>query len=87
LANGSADLLFGDRNALLNWTNGDKGGACCRLVGVDYADPVYFGAGAGIALRAEDETLLARIDKALAEMKKDGTQKQIALRYFGQNLR
>ncbi|HEY4343977.1 MAG TPA: transporter substrate-binding domain-containing protein [Parvibaculum sp.] len=87
LANGRADLIFADRNALLSWTADDKGGACCRLVGVDYADPVYFGEGAGVALRAGDEALLGRVDKALEEMKKDGTQKQIAVRYFGQGIR
>lgn len=87
LASGRADLLFGDRNALLNWTMNDKGADCCRLVGVDYSDPVYFGEGAGIATRADDEALLARIDKALKEMKADGTQRKIALRYFGQGIR
>jgi polar amino acid transport system substrate-binding protein len=86
LANDRADLLFADRNALLGWTMSGKG-ACCRLVGVDYSDPIYFGLGAGIALRAGDEELRSRIDKALEALKKDGTQTRIALRYFGQSIR
>lgn len=87
LANDRADLLFADRNALLIWTMSGRGAACCRLVGVDYADPMYFGVGAGIALRADDGTLRARIDKALDAIKADGTQTQIAMRYFGQSIR
>jgi polar amino acid transport system substrate-binding protein len=87
LASGRAELLFADRNALLSWTMGGKGAGCCLLVGVDYSDPMYFGEGAGIALRAGDEALLARVNKALGKIKADGTQRQIALRYFGQSIR
>lgn len=87
LANGRADLLFADRNALLRWTMNGEGEGCCRLVGGDYADPVYFGEGAGVAVRSEDETLLAEIDETLTRMKTDGTKKGIALRYFGQAIR
>lgn len=87
LANGRADLLFADRNTLLRWVMNGKGADCCRLVGGDYADPVYFGEGAGIAVRSDDEALRAEIDKTLTKMKTDGTQKGIALRYFGQAIR
>ncbi len=87
LANGRADLLFADRNALLRWTMNGKGAECCRLVGGDYADPIYFGEGAGVAVRSDDEALRAEIDKTLTRMKADGTQKGIALRYFGQAIR
>jgi ABC-type amino acid transport substrate-binding protein len=48
---------------------------------------MYFGEGAGIALRAGDEALLVRVNKALGKIKADGTQRQIALRYFGQSIR
>jgi polar amino acid transport system substrate-binding protein len=87
LANGRADLLFADRNALLRWTMSGKGAECCRLVGGDYADPVYFGEGAGVAVRFDDDALREEIDKTLAKMKTDGTYKEIALRYFGQLIR
>lgn len=87
LVNGRADLLFADRNALLRWMMSGKGAECCRLVGRDYNDPIYFGPGAGIALRVEDEALLASIDKALVELNADGTQAKISTRYFGQNIR
>lgn len=84
LAKGRADLLFGDRNALLRWTMNGEGAECCRLIGRDYADPIYFGEGAGVAVRSDDEALRMEIDETLARMKTDGTMKSISLRYFGQ---
>jgi polar amino acid transport system substrate-binding protein len=87
LADHSADLIFADRNALLRWTSGGDGGLCCRLVGVDYNDKSYFGAGAGIALRADEEDLRDKIDAALAAMIVDGTYARISTRYFGQSIR
>ena len=87
LADRRADLLFADRNALLIWLKNKGQGACCRLVGGDYSNPKYFGGGAGIAVRAGDKPLLAQINKALAEMARDGTQADIARSYFGQNIR
>lgn len=82
LADGRADLLFADRNALLRWTS-NEGGACCGLVGPDYADPVFFGKGAGIALRADDGgALRARFDTALSALVADGTYAGISARYF-----
>ncbi|HEX7776259.1 MAG TPA: transporter substrate-binding domain-containing protein [Parvibaculum sp.] len=87
LADRRADLAFADRNALLSWISGGDGGRCCRLVGVDYTDKSYFGAGAGIALRADEEDLRDKIDAALAAMMADGTYAQISGRYFGQSIR
>lgn len=86
LAAGEADLLFADRNALLRWILNDGQAACCRLAGMDYTDPAYFGAGAGIALRSSDEALRGRLDAALSAIVSDGTYARISTRYFGQNI-
>lgn len=85
LAKGEVDLVFGDRNALLRWLS-SKEGACCRLVGSDYADPAYFGEGAGIALRAGDEVLRDRVNEALAALVSDGTYARISTRHFSTNI-
>ncbi|MCF8469533.1 MAG: transporter substrate-binding domain-containing protein [Parvibaculum sp.] len=86
LAQGRVDLLFADRNALLRWTS-KEGGMCCRLVGPDYADPVFFGKGAGIALRADDGgALRARFDAALSALVADGTYARISARYFSASI-
>lgn len=86
LAEGRADLLFGDRNALLRWTASGRGAACCRLSGSGYADPAWFGEGAGIALRAEDADLRDRMNGALEALVTDGTYARISARYFADNI-
>jgi arginine/ornithine transport system substrate-binding protein len=52
----------------------------------DYVGPEYkggmLGDGAGIALRKEDTELLARFNKALAEIRADGTYDKITAQYF-----
>ncbi|MGD8105386.1 lysine/arginine/ornithine ABC transporter substrate-binding protein ArgT [Pantoea sp. FN0302] len=62
-------------------------------VGKDYAfagpavkDDKIFGVGTGIGLRKEDSELKAAIDKAFAEMRKDGTYDKIAKKYFDFNV-
>jgi polar amino acid transport system substrate-binding protein len=87
LAGRNVDLLFADRNALLRWTRGGDGALCCRLIGVDYMDKSYFGAGAGIALRADEEGLRNELDAALSGMIADGAYARISARYFGQSIR
>ncbi len=87
LAGRNVDLLFADRNALLRWTQRDGGALCCRLVGVDYTDKSYFGSGAGIALRADEEELRDEFNAALAGVIADGAYARISARYFGQSIR
>lgn len=86
LASGKADLLFADRNALLQWTATRKGMTCCRLVGSDYSDPKYFGEGAGIVLREEDALLRDELNRALSSIIADGTYAAISSRYFDQSI-
>jgi histidine transport system substrate-binding protein len=45
-------------------------------------DQEIFGVGGGIGVRKEDTDLLARLNKAIAEIRKDGTYDQIARKYF-----
>ncbi len=86
LAGGRADLLFADRNVLLRWTASGGGAVCCRLAGSSYADPAWFGEGAGIALRADDKALRDRLNSALEELVVDGTYARISARYFANNI-
>lgn len=87
LIDGKAGLVFGDRNALLNWMKHGGGEGCCRMVGGDYDDPAYFGAGAGMAFRATDTKLREDVNRIIAEIKRDGTELNIARPYFGQTIR
>ncbi len=86
LASGKADLLFADRNALLQWTASRKATTCCRLVGSDYSDAAFFGEGAGIVLRAGDVSLRDELNKALAAIIADGTYAAISSHYFNQSI-
>lgn len=52
------------------------------FIGPAFTDAKYFGTGAGIALRKSDTELLGRVNKAIAEMRKDGTYKKIQQKYF-----
>ncbi|MDO8420766.1 MAG: transporter substrate-binding domain-containing protein [Parvibaculum sp.] len=82
-----AALLFGDRNALLNWMLRGGGDGCCRMVGGDYDDPVYFARGAGVAMRSDQPGLRMKINQAISDMANDGTETRIARAYFGQSIR
>ncbi|SAL55975.1 cationic amino acid ABC transporter, periplasmic binding protein [Caballeronia terrestris] len=57
-------------------------GAGFDFAGKDIVDPKILGNGAGIGLRKEDTDLKTKIDKAIADIIKDGTYKKIEKKYF-----
>ena len=57
-------------------------GAGFDFAGKNIDDPKTLGNGAGIGLRKEDTDLKAKIDKAIADIIKDGTYKKIEKKYF-----
>ena len=57
-------------------------GANFDFAGKDLDDPKTLGNGAGIGLRKEDTDLKAKIDGAIAGMRKDGTYDKLAKKYF-----
>ncbi|WP_323120470.1 ABC transporter substrate-binding protein [Burkholderia alba] len=84
-----ADLLAGRLDATLqDAVQADIGflktprGAGYGFAGPDLDDPKILGEGAGIGLRKEDTDLKAKIDKAIADMRKDGTYDKLAKKYF-----
>ena len=84
-----ADLLSGRLDATLqDAVQADIGflktprGAGFEFVGKDLDDPKTLGTGAGVGLRKEDTDLKAKMDKAIADMIKDGTYKKIEQKYF-----
>jgi lysine-arginine-ornithine-binding protein len=82
LANGRLDGILADSVVLYEWLNKTEDGKCCKFVGTPYKDVKYFGEGAGIALRKEDEDLKAMFNKALAEIVADGTYQKINEKFF-----
>ena len=84
-----ADLISGRMDAALqDAVQADLGflktprGAGFQFVGKDLEDKKILGSGAGIGLRKEDTDLKAKIDKAIANIIKDGTYKKIEKKYF-----
>jgi polar amino acid transport system substrate-binding protein len=77
LNTGRLDALVHDKFPLLDWLAKD-GKDCCTLLGdIQGTDDEV-----AIAVRQEDNALRERLNKALAEIIKDGTYQQIASRYF-----
>ncbi len=81
LAAGRIDLILADSIVLYEWLEtGD--GSCCTFVGDAYSNPDYFGFGAGIALRQDDDELRERLNAALAAIIDNGTWQAINDEYF-----
>ncbi len=81
LVNGRIDALLSDKVVELEWLN-TKDGACCKFVGAEYKDKKYFGEGVGVGIRKDDPELVAMFNKAIAEIRADGTYKKINEKYF-----
>lgn len=52
------------------------------FVGPSYNDPRYFGDGAGIAVKKGNTVLVQRLNKAIDQIRADGTYRKIQDRYF-----
>jgi polar amino acid transport system substrate-binding protein len=81
LANGRIDAAIDDIVVLDEWVKSEEG-ACCKILGALKPDPVINGPGAGIAIRKEDTDLKEMFNKAIAEIRADGTYQAIADKYF-----
>jgi polar amino acid transport system substrate-binding protein len=81
LTNGRLDAAIDDVVVLDAWVKSDAG-SCCKILGVLKPDPVINGQGAGIAIRKEDSDLREKLNKAIAEIRADGTYKTINAKYF-----
>jgi len=81
LANSRLDAAIDDVVVLDEWVKSEAG-ACCKVLGVLPTDPVINGEGAGIAIRKEDTDLKEMFNKAIEEIRADGTYKTINDKYF-----
>jgi L-cystine transport system substrate-binding protein len=77
---GRADATLNDSLSFLDFKK-QKPDAPVKIV-AEQADASY----SGILLRQGDEELVAEINKALADIKADGTYQQISEKYFGQDV-
>ena len=82
LTAGRLDLVLADSIVLLEGFLTKPEGESFAFVGPELKDPKWFGEGAGIAIRPGDAKLKDAFDKALAEIRKDGTYDKIDAKYF-----
>lgn len=87
LADGAVEVILEDKLAAYDWLTNTKAGQCCEFRGEDIKNPTYFGDGAGIVVRKEDDALRTRFDAALAAITEDGTYNLINAKYFPFSIR
>ena len=88
-----SDLTAGRLDAALQDEVAASEGFLKQPAGKDYAfagpsvkDKKYFGDGTGVGLRKDDAELKAAFDKALADLRQDGTYDKMAKKYFDFNV-
>lgn len=79
---GRVDLLLADSVALDQGFLQTPAGQDFEFVGPELTDPKWFGPGAGIAVRKDDEELKQKLNQAIAAIREDGTYKKIQDKYF-----
>ena len=79
---GRVDLLIADSVVLLEGLLNTDDGKNAEFVGPDYTDSKWFGDGIGIAVRKGDDELLGMLNKAINQIRADGTYQKINAKYF-----
>ncbi|MEX0815721.1 MAG: ABC transporter substrate-binding protein [Dongiaceae bacterium] len=82
LVAGRVDLGMADSVALLEGFLKTPEGAGFELVGPGYSDPKWHGDGAGIAIRKGEDDLREALNKAIDQIRADGTYAKINAKYF-----
>ncbi|WP_413479089.1 ABC transporter substrate-binding protein [Vibrio hibernica] len=82
LENGRLDAAFGNADQLQLAFLDKPLGKGFALVGTPVTDKAYVGEGTALALRKQDTKLANAFNKAIAEIRKNGTYDKIAAKYF-----
>lgn len=82
LLNGRLDYIIADMEALESFLK-DKGKDCCKVISEVKRDPAIHGPGVGMATRQGDKELIAKLNAAIAESKKDGSLDKHAMKWLG----
>ncbi|WP_058912745.1 lysine/arginine/ornithine ABC transporter substrate-binding protein ArgT [Entomohabitans teleogrylli] len=86
LAAGRLDAALQDEVAASEGFLKQPAGKDFAFAGPSVKDKKYFGDGTGVGLRKDETELKAALDKALAEMRQDGTYDKFAKKYFDFNV-
>lgn len=80
-AAGRVDLLCADSFVLADFLK-TADGKSAAFIGPEFNDPKYLGEGIGIGVRQEDNELREMLNKAIAQIRADGTYEKINKKYF-----
>ncbi len=83
---GRLDMFFSDSIAASEGFLQKAEGKDFEFIGPDFADPKWFGDGAGIAVRKADTGLVDALNAGIAKIRADGTYKKIQDKYFDFNV-
>ena len=86
MAAGRLDAAFQDEVAASEGFLKQPAGKDFDFAGPSVKDKKFFGDGTGVGLRKDDVELKAAFDKALAELRADGTYDKMAKKYFNFNV-
>ena len=86
LAAGRVDMLLADSVAMSEGFLKKPEGQDYQFIGPDLVEIKYFGEGAGIACRKKDKDLVEMFNKAIVQIRADGTYKKIQDKYFDFNV-
>ncbi len=86
MAAGRLDFLLADSVALSDGFLKKPEGKDFEFVGPDMTDVRWFGEGVGVACRKKDTDLVEMFNKAIDQIRADGTYKKIQDKYFNFNV-
>ncbi len=86
LVAGRVDMLLADSVATSDGFLKKPEGQDYQFVGPSLTETKYFGEGAGIAIRKKDKDLVEMFNKAIVQIRSDGTYKSIQDKYFDFNV-
>ena len=86
LVAGRVDMLLADSVAVDQGFLKKPEGQGFQFIGPDLSEKKYFGEGAGIAIRKKDKDLVELFNKAIVQIRSDGTYKAIQDKYFNFNV-
>ncbi|MCL7659773.1 transporter substrate-binding domain-containing protein, partial [Klebsiella pneumoniae] len=86
LTAGRIDAAFQDEVAASEGFLKQSAGKDFAFAGSSVKDKKYFGDGTGVGLRKDDAELTAAFNKALGELRQDGTYDKMAKKYFDFNV-
>ena len=83
---GRVDMLLADSVAIDGGFLKKPEGQDYQFIGPDLTDKKWFGEGSGIAIRKKDTDLVEMFNKAIVQIRSDGTYQKIQDKYFDFNV-